>query len=55
MRDRRAQILEELSLYLRPPGQGIYTVSTGKKELSEFSQQYCPYYQNSLTYLQAIN
>lgn len=32
--------LDELVLYLRPPGQGIYTVSSGKQELEEFTKRY---------------
>ncbi len=33
-------LLNELSLLLRPPGQGIYAVSTGKKEQIEFTKKY---------------
>lgn len=32
--------LDELALYLRPPGQGIHTVSSGKSELERFTQNY---------------
>lgn len=35
-----AQKLDELALYLYPPGQGIYTVSTGKKASQDFAQAY---------------
>lgn len=33
-------LLDELNLYLRPPGQGIYTVSSGKAELENFTKKY---------------
>lgn len=33
-------LLDELSLYLRPPGQGIYTVSSGKAQLENFTKKY---------------
>jgi len=33
-------LLAELALYLRPPGQGIYAVSSGKSELDEFMRHY---------------
>lgn len=33
-------LLEELSLLLRPPGQGIHAVSTGKEQLEAFTRQY---------------
>lgn len=33
-------LLDELSLYLRPPGQGIYTVSSGKLELEKLTKEY---------------
>lgn len=33
-------ILDELALYLRPPGQGIYTVSTGKAALAAATRAY---------------
>lgn len=55
MKKERAELLKELSLYLRPPGQGIYTVSTGKSELNQFSQKYYPQYRSSLEFLQKIN
>lgn len=32
--------LDELALYLRPPGQGIHAVSTGKKALEEATRAY---------------
>ena len=34
------KIINELVLYLRPPGQGIATFSTGKQELLEFTEAY---------------
>ncbi len=37
--DREAA-LDELACYLRPPGQGIYTVSTGKAELAAKTRAY---------------
>ena len=55
MRVERTKILEELSLYLRPPGQGIYTVSTGKAELESFSQKYSPTYKEPLDFLTQID
>lgn len=33
-------LLDELNLYLRPPGQGIYTVSSGKLELEKLTKEY---------------
>ncbi len=33
-------LLDELSWYLKPPGQGVYAVSTGKKELEAFTKSY---------------
>lgn len=33
-------LFDELSLYLRPPGQGIYTVSSGKLELEKLTKEY---------------
>jgi arginase family enzyme len=35
-----AAVLDELALYLRPPGQGIHTVSTGKAELEAKTRAY---------------
>lgn len=35
-----ATVLDELALYLRPPGQGIHTVSTGKAELEAKTRAY---------------
>jgi agmatinase len=32
--------IDELALYLRPPSQGVYAVSTGKKEIEEFAVNY---------------
>ncbi|MBI2378456.1 MAG: arginase family protein [Deltaproteobacteria bacterium] len=34
------EALDELALYLRPPGQGIYAVSTGRRELLERTKRY---------------
>ncbi len=34
------QLLDELALYLRPPGQGIHTVSSGKAEAETFTKNY---------------
>lgn len=34
------EILDELAAYLRPPGQGIHTVTTGKLELARKTAQY---------------
>jgi arginase family enzyme len=36
----RAALLDELACYLRPPGQGIYTVSTGRDELWAKTRSY---------------
>ena len=36
------QIVNELSDYLRPPGQGVHAVSTGKKEIEAFTKSYLP-------------
>ena len=36
----RTALLDELALYLRPPGQGIYAVSTGKAALEEATRSY---------------
>lgn len=33
-------LLDELALYLRPPGQGIHTVSTGRSEVRKKTQSY---------------
>ena len=32
--------IDELALYLRPPAQGVYAVSTGKKEIDIFAGEY---------------
>lgn len=37
--DREA-LLDEIACYLRPPGQGIHTVSTGKRELLDRTREY---------------
>ncbi|MBI4816842.1 MAG: arginase family protein [Deltaproteobacteria bacterium] len=34
------EALDELALYLKPPGQGIFSVSTGKRELLERTERY---------------
>lgn len=36
----RAALLDELACYLRPPGQGIHAVSTGKQELARKTAAY---------------
>ena len=33
-------LITELALYLRPPGQGLYAVSSGKAEMQSFTNQY---------------
>lgn len=38
--DSPASFLDELAQYLRPPGQGIFAVSTGKAELERFTESY---------------
>lgn len=35
-----SSLLQELSLYLRPPGQGLYAVSSGKAALRNFTNRY---------------
>jgi arginase family enzyme len=38
--DEREALLDELACYLRPPGQGIYTVSTGRQALLAKTRAY---------------
>lgn len=55
MDTEKANKLFELSSYLRPPGQGIYTVSTGKSKTTQFTQAYCPKFSNVLNHLKNID
>ncbi|HTL13261.1 MAG TPA: arginase family protein, partial [Bdellovibrionota bacterium] len=40
MASRTSTLLDELSLYLRPPGRGIHAVSTGLREAEAFTAKY---------------
>ena len=41
------QLLNELALYLRPPGQGLYAVSSGKEKIKQETINYLGLEQNT--------